>query len=179
MSRDFEPGCKWALLLLVALWLGIVALIVALTFSARADAQVHWRGAGDQRELVMTECTGGDMAPAYFLFASLDMNGTQLRFTGTVASACTIALGFDNVSWSPRAAFNFHAFYDVRPNGARALNRQATASYLDALPPQVRACLPPVETWGLDFPRNRTITGREMTAIMNGEGCPRRLEGEG
>lgn len=169
------------ILILMALWwvsiVGAVTLLFVL-LCGRSEAQVHWRGAGTQSELVMRDCTGGDIAPAYFMFAALDMNGTQLRFTGTAASACTIALGFDNVSWSRRAAFNFHALYDELPNGARVINREATASYLAALPPQLRACLPDAESWGLDFPRALTITGYEMTAIMNGEGCPPRLQGE-
>ena len=155
--------------------ISLLIIVLGVSFcTARAEAQFafHWQGERTADQMIITYSDGGHPIITEATFRDEIRAGRTIHIAGECYSSCTLALIFPGTTWSERtwriegAVFFFHR---TASNGqANNLSR----NFFERLPEQLQACLPPPETWTLEFTPDRTFTGRQMTQIMAGQGCP-------
>ena len=139
----------------------LLFLLVASFSSAFAEG-FSFNVTGNQREIIVRDSTGGSINQAEAFFDLMADNGTRVRIEGTCASACTLALGYPNVCWSPRARFLFH-----RGTSSMGDHDRATYQMVQHLPDPVLNALPHWSEWGLDYNHDRVLTGRQASDVLS------------
>lgn len=125
-------------------------LVAACThgYSGRTDSHdFNDHGTG---VLVISGATGGSFSQTWQNVRKMQKRGVLFVVDGTCASACTLVLDhdYDNVCWTDKADFQFHAAYS-RAGGPGTSEGARIATFLTVgnLPQYVRDRLPPAQTW--------------------------------
>lgn len=141
-------------------WIAVVAAVKAFALSSTMN--MRYQDYGNRVEI--SDCHGGVISHYERQFRLWEDAGKSVVFRGSVSSACTIGLGFDNVSWTARAQFLFH---QGRCGGEPC--ERATQEMVSYYPDELLNCLSDPTSWNTRYPRDRSISGAEMTRILNGE----------
>lgn len=108
---------------------------------------------GGRGYLRIQNATGGAIGASRANFEQLRDEGVKVIIDGWCSSACTLLLDerYDNVCWTDRAVFRFHAAVDGQAGPARGKAFPIGTAYLwNSYPLYVRELLPPQEKWRVD-----------------------------
>ena len=143
---DLRParGIGFGLKLALVLWL---AIIVAGLLAFRAFAETPFSpGRAVNGRIEVRDCLGGGLVEHLYDLERARDQGIEIELSGAVMSACTHAIGYENVSWVERTTFCFHA-----ADRRGLIDRRETVAGWARLPAGVQALLPDPETVGLAY----------------------------
>ena len=170
-TRDLDAaseGSRWssrrsmAVILLLSIMGWAVIALVLVSIGQAWGQGFSFHVTGNQNQIVLRQSLGGNISKAQQFFQLMQSNGTSVRITGTCASACTLALSYQNTCWTPRTRFLFHR--GTSPDGD---HDRATLQMVEALPVQIIEHLPDWRSWPLEYRQDRVLTGREAANLLN------------
>jgi len=145
MRNKFFNALKNATPLAMIGWALIILAFVTLCSEAEASpfSPDHARNG----VIRVDRCDGGLISEHVFDLAMSQAQGAEIRVAGTMYSACTLALAFDNVTVN--AAHTTWCFHAASVDGV--IDRRETLAMWEMYPQAVRDLLPSPLVIGLEY----------------------------